>query len=301
MLWVHTMDPHLPYHLRGKQGRLDPKDAPAWVKDLGEDFSRQRFFDLPGAREGTAVTTERARAALRKLYQTEVDFTDHWLGELVDTARAASGDRPLLWVLTSDHGEEFWEAGGFEHGHSLDPTVLRVPLAMGGLPELPAGRMAGAMKISDIGPTLLGLLRLPPMDPARGAELEASEAAFLPLVTGQDRSALLRRGPAGWGCSTPAMIAEGMLYGPSRTRLLFEDGSGVVRNDETGERMREWLCETPQVMPPYADTPDSARVARESTNLWSLDLWRERASMLGREVQRDPELDRRLRALGYTQ
>jgi arylsulfatase A-like enzyme len=33
-----------------------------------------------------------------------------------------------LVVLTSDHGEEFWEHGGYEHGHSLFGEVLRVPL-----------------------------------------------------------------------------------------------------------------------------------------------------------------------------
>ena len=33
-----------------------------------------------------------------------------------------------LIVFTSDHGEEFWEHGGFEHGHTLYNEVLRVPL-----------------------------------------------------------------------------------------------------------------------------------------------------------------------------
>ena len=39
----------------------------------------------------------------------------------------------------------------------------------------------------------------------------------------------------------------------------------------------------------------------ESALLLSIELWRERAAGLGYEVEHDPELDRRLRALGYTQ
>jgi arylsulfatase A-like enzyme len=30
-------------------------------------------------------------------------------------------------VFLSDHGEEFFEHGGFEHGHSLYGEVIRVP------------------------------------------------------------------------------------------------------------------------------------------------------------------------------
>jgi arylsulfatase A-like enzyme len=31
-------------------------------------------------------------------------------------------------IVTSDHGEELWEHGGYEHGHSLYQEVIAVPL-----------------------------------------------------------------------------------------------------------------------------------------------------------------------------
>ena len=41
-------------------------------------------------------------------------------------------------ILLSDHGEEFWDHGDFEHGHSLYDELLRVPMIARG-PGFPPG------------------------------------------------------------------------------------------------------------------------------------------------------------------
>ena len=106
-LWVHFMDPHLPYHLRGEHGELTREEQPSWLAALGSEFQDGLFRDLPAVREGRALTDPAARAALRKLYQSEVLFADRQVGRLLADLREASADRPLMWVMTDDHGEEF--------------------------------------------------------------------------------------------------------------------------------------------------------------------------------------------------
>ncbi|HJP00394.1 MAG TPA: sulfatase [Planctomycetota bacterium] len=103
-LFVHLFDPHLDY-------------------------------DPPGAREGAALSRRRclelgeaAVDTVRERYQEEVRAVDAAVGELVDGLRQRGlWDRTTL-VLCADHGEEFWEHGGFEHGHSLFEELIHVPL-----------------------------------------------------------------------------------------------------------------------------------------------------------------------------
>jgi arylsulfatase A-like enzyme len=65
-------------------------------------------------------------------------------------------DRAVI-VLTSDHGEEFWDHGGFEHGHTLFQELIRVPLILKA-PAVPAGRrVVQRVPLQDIAPTLLDL------------------------------------------------------------------------------------------------------------------------------------------------
>jgi membrane-anchored protein YejM (alkaline phosphatase superfamily) len=59
-------------------------------------------------------------------------------------------------VLTSDHGEEFWEHGQFEHGHALRPEVVRIPLLIV-RPGGPGGVVrTDPASLVDVMPTLLG-------------------------------------------------------------------------------------------------------------------------------------------------
>lgn len=281
VLWVHLVDPHLPYHLRGPNGALHDLEPGAWIEPLRQDMDGARFFDLPGAREGKVVRSEAARRALRALYQREVAFEDHWVARLLEGLRTADPDRPLAWVLTSDHGEEFWDDGGFEHGHCLDRSVLRVPLAMGGLPVFEPGSDGGPLRLEDVGPVLLQALGVDGFSPARHAGLDSTETALMPFAVG--------RASVPAGEAFPPLLAEGMLYGPPRTLLMWPDGVAVEHID--GE---------PDFRTPRAARPaDPERVDRARALLLELEHWRGRRGDAGRTVELDAELRRRLRALGY--
>lgn len=283
LLWVHLLDPHLPYNLRGADGALHDPTPGAWIEPLRSSMDGERFFDLPGAREGTSVATVEARVALRALYQREVAFADHWVGELITAARSAAGDRGLVWAFASDHGEEFWDAGSFEHGHTLDPSVLRVPLAMGGHEALTPDPDGGPLRLQDIGPLLLAVLDRAPMDISSSSGLEPDDVALIPFAEGS-----ARRAP---GDCAPSLLAEGMLYGPPRTLLLRSDGSGVQRWDEEGRVEEYRICAPAEsgTGPPLEEL------------LLRIDSWRQRNEDRARPVALDPALRERLRAVGYLQ
>jgi arylsulfatase A-like enzyme len=273
-LWVHLLDPHLPYTLRGPGGEERPASDPGWLEPLGPVMGESGFESLHEIRHGSLILDADQRSALRQLYQTEVDYSAWWAAGLVRRALEVSGTRELLWVVTSDHGEEFFDEGGFEHGHSLGDAVLRVPLLASGLGEAPK-----AFRLHDLGPAILDRLgSSAAFDPSRGTQLLETDGLL--------GSYALARPPEFAACDRPPMLAEGMLYGPERTRVYLPDGRAFERDDETGETR------------PLARCEDAVGIAVEFD--WrALELWRERRTLSPVGIEVDDDLRRQLRALGY--
>lgn len=113
-LYVHYIDPH------------DPYDPPAQYR---EQFARPA---------GLALFNERKRRVGIDLYDGEIRYTDDGLKALVEALKAHGVWEDTLFVLTSDHGEEFFEHGVLGHGFSLYQEVVHVPLILHG-PGVPPG------------------------------------------------------------------------------------------------------------------------------------------------------------------
>jgi arylsulfatase A-like enzyme len=129
-LFVHLFDPHLDY---------DPPDG-------GEGLSRRDCLELGAA----------GIDAIRARYQGEVRAVDGAVGLLVDgLAERGLWDHTTL-VLCADHGEEFFEHGGFEHGHTLFDELIRVPLIVRPRPSTPVAPRPVSHPVSlvDVMPTL---------------------------------------------------------------------------------------------------------------------------------------------------
>ena len=75
---------------------------------------------------------------IRALYDGEIAFTDKAVGELLAGLDRRNLRESTLIIFLSDHGEEFFEHEGFEHGHTLYDEVIKVPLIVslpGQVPE----------------------------------------------------------------------------------------------------------------------------------------------------------------------
>jgi hypothetical protein len=116
-------------------------------------------------------------------------------------------------VLFSDHGEEFWEHGGFEHGHSFYEELLRVPMVVRS-PHIPAGRIDTPVSLLDLTPTILELAGLP-HEVRQGHSL-------VDVAWGEPTPEILER-PHGFGRP---------LYGPEGWGVL-DDGKKWVRRGRT--------------------------------------------------------------------
>lgn len=138
LLWVHLFDPHLPYtHV--------PDDHPALVVKHPKQVRR-----------GKIETTEALKEAVKEAYHTEVAYSDAVLQPLLAALEARGFHERGVIVFLSDHGEELWEHGDFEHGHSHHKEVTEVPLALVA-PCVEAGARRGVASLQDVAPTLRSL------------------------------------------------------------------------------------------------------------------------------------------------
>ena len=131
--FVGYMDPHDPYYPH-------PYD--------GTGYSRAAH-QRPDPSEASRLI---------ELYDGEIEYWDSQLGQLLDELKRRGLYDELTIVLTSDHGEEFCDHGGFWHGTTLYDEQIRVPLFI----KLPNNQRGGTSvghwtQSVDLMPTLLRL------------------------------------------------------------------------------------------------------------------------------------------------
>ena len=98
----------------------------------------------------------RDRAHVEALYDGEVRDTDGCVGDLIAKLDSLGLANDTLVIVTSDHGEQFWDHGGTLHGQTLYDELLRVPFILRWPGHVEAGKsLSGQMSNLSIMPTVL--------------------------------------------------------------------------------------------------------------------------------------------------
>jgi arylsulfatase A-like enzyme len=145
LYYAHLMDPHAPYQPSAEQRELvheqpDTKSSfprPLAIVSVPDDWSA--FVD----------------------YKGEILDSDDHVGAFVRSLKQAGLYDSSLVVVLSDHGEEFLDHGGRNHGRTLYEEVLRIPALI----KLPGNRLGGtdvkdSLALEDLLPTLLAELQV---------------------------------------------------------------------------------------------------------------------------------------------
>lgn len=111
---------------------------------------------------------------LRALYDGEIAWVDHNIRRFFEGLRKEAPEilDDCLVVITSDHGEEFFEHGRIGHRGNLYAPTLRIPLLFWSPGRVPAGkRIERWCRIYDVVPTVLDLAGLPLPESVYGRSL----------------------------------------------------------------------------------------------------------------------------------
>lgn len=165
-LYVHAIDPHVPY--RPPRQYLEMYDAEPYRGPV--DFSRDATL-LERIKVGGLRLNERDRRRLEALYDGEVSYQDAQLAAFLDGLERRGLADDTMVVITADHGEEFWDHGSVGHGHNLHAELTHVPLVVR-VPGLRAPqRLEGAAGLVDVVPTILEALGEPVPEGISGRSL----------------------------------------------------------------------------------------------------------------------------------
>ena len=177
-LYVHTIDPHVPY--KPPDAFLSMYDDDPYAGPV--DF-RQTNELLEKIKIGSMKLNERDKVRLQALYDAEISYHDVHFAALMEglAQRGLASDTAV--VIVADHGEEFWEHGSVGHGHSVYDELLHIPtiVRLPGLTEHKQ-RNAQAVGLVDVMPTLLDALGQPIPDQLVGR-------SFIPELRGIGSSA----------------------------------------------------------------------------------------------------------------
>lgn len=189
VLYVHTMDPHVPYAPPPPfDRRYEPHPTP----------------DHPGVDPRTDAKEPLDRERMIAQYDGDVAYGDQEFGRFVRELKGRGLYERSLVVFMADHGEEFQDHGGWLHGRSVFDELIRIPLIV----KFPGNRAAGrrvAQQVQEIDvlPTVLEALRLPVPSPA--------------AIAGRPVQAVLRgeapEAPAVSEISHRGFVAHGMRTG----------------------------------------------------------------------------------------
>lgn len=205
-LWLHYIDAHPPYSdvgvNRHKSFRGDSLLADASAA-TGDDFALTSP-DVARLRSGEIRLDAAQKMLVRELYRREVASVDAAVGTVLDTLDTLELLDTTLVVCVADHGEEFWEHGGVEHGHTVYDELVRVPLLMRWPNHLPSGAVVNpVVRLVDVAPTVLDILSLPRQPAADGMTL-------LPLIRGEAEAPRVA-------------VVENMLFAEERVGLRTSD------------------------------------------------------------------------------
>jgi len=274
-LWIHYLDPHLPYT---PPPRLT--DRKLYQKEIGDGLNMHSRSKLPA----DMASTSEKRAWIEELYRGEVRLVDENIGRLLAKLDELGLYNESLIILTSDHGEEFWDHGGFEHGHTLYNELLRVPLIV----KLPEGRAGGPVPGEQVEEAVSTAALTPTILQACGVDYDAEHLSYQSLMP------ILEGSPH--GAQEP--YSSGMLWS-GQMESIVTGGAKLIYYHTSGATEVYDLSADPREREPLSDRKLTSSLEE------ALSRSRERARALrefygvkARESSGKEAIER-LRALGY--
>jgi len=186
-IYVHNIEPHNPCDVPAESiapfGEVPADELPRMRAALN-DFRRLTRVDFEaGQAVGTTDNTaaqDAAMALLRTMepqiricYEAAVRRADESVGSIIDMLKKRRVWDQTLFILVSDHGEEFDEHGGWLHDQSVYEELIHVPLIV----HFPKGqyggtRVASIVNLVDVLPTVAEVVGRPKVaENARGTSV----------------------------------------------------------------------------------------------------------------------------------
>lgn len=285
-LYVHYLDAHQPtFPPEPYRARFPSQDG----EPHREEHARWQFGDQADPQD---PAFQSFRDHKIDLYDASINYIDAQVARIAQSLDARRKRNSTIFIIASDHGEEFWDHVEFErdthldprgfsgiaHGQSLFGELTDVPLILQG-PGIPVARIETRVRNLDVAPTILGLAGVEaPGSRRRGIDL-------LEIARGDEMVDL-------------EAFSESLAYG-SEAKSLEIDGYKLIRYSATRSGRNEFLFDRRNDPKEQIDILDNAQKKASSLRLALDAILADRAMVQGEETTLDPETRSHLRAIGY--
>jgi len=152
-IFLHYIEPHNPINAP------HPFKNRYWNKNSRRHIDNQKVYLV--AQNPLICFTDNIRlndeeiTALKALYDGEISYTDHKIGEFIAYLKKEHIYDETLIIITADHGEHFGEHNLYSHVASLYEPIVHIPMII----KYPAwfnkrGRISNLVQLIDIYPTV---------------------------------------------------------------------------------------------------------------------------------------------------
>lgn len=274
-LWLHYIDPHVPY---------SPPEEYLPSMEMPEGLEKS-FNEGKSVRFGYMISSKEERKWIKGLYEGEVRYVDNNIGRFISRLKELDLYDDSLIVFLSDHGEEFWDHNGFEHGHTLYNELINIPLIIKVPDAKLKGEIDGIVSTTSVTPTILNL-----------CDVAYKENLFscLPLNLSGNNEEDPYKGRA--------VLSSGHLYFEERESALFEGYKYIHSLISEKEELYN-LSDDPEEKHSLAESsPELMEKARGiiDDEYRIAEKKRKELGLLNQEkIEFDEETKQKLRALGY--
>ncbi|MFQ6103538.1 MAG: sulfatase-like hydrolase/transferase [Candidatus Glassbacteria bacterium] len=273
--YIHYIEPHFPYTPPPPYDTRFTSILPGAYVQPTHNYGFQPFDRME------SVERELIETVVGE-YDGEIAYLDNRLGAFFYEL----GERELLdgtiILLTSDHGEEFFEHSMWGHGHSLFNEVVRIPMLIRYPQAIEAGtRITAISSLVDVMPTLLDLSGI-------DDEIESAGRSLVPALREGDR------GPVSFD-------AYGEVLKGGRRAWFYTDGRYKLLKYEKGLLKKTLLFDLSSDSDENRDISDSLINLRDSLLAKMEAIHRSSSSKAveGESRKIDKATEDQLKALGY--
>lgn len=292
-IFLHTYQAHNPYRAPAPTGTMFLDKGAAWSR-----ISLERFIGAGYIHKYMSLS-EPERQNVMALYDGGIRYLDeNLIAPLVEDLKRLGLYDNTLFIVCSDHGEEFFDHVSWGHSNTLYNELLRVPLIMKFPEEKFRGRrVAPDARLVDVVPTVLDELGV------KASRRSLDGESLIPVIQGKDTRDRF--------CLS--VLPDNIFADPMPGKIsLIQGRYKIILNDRYTPRA--YVYYSP---PPPQEDPvmlfDLKRDPLERHNLASQkgEITRRMLAELqpyiravknqrpGEKAVVDKELEERLRALGY--
>jgi arylsulfatase A-like enzyme len=292
-MFLHTYQVHSPYRAPAPLGTMFLDTDAVWTRHSLEQFIGAGYIHK------YAPLTEPQRRNVIALYDGGIRYLDENLTRpLLDELKRLGLYEKTLLIVTSDHGEEFFDHLTWGHSNTLYNELLKVALIM----KFPGEKFRGVrpeskVRLVDIAPTVLDEMGIKVSRPALDGE------SLVPVVENKetkDRFCL-------------SYLPDNIFADPMPSKIsLIQGRYKIILNDKFPARAYIYFSPPPPDVAPvelfdleqdplekHNLASEKGEIARRMLNQLQPYIQSAKRQELGQRTFMDKELEERLRALGY--